>query len=304
MNCRWSTVRFRWIIVTSLLLSACSAASDVTPAALPLTDDTTTSVDSDPSVEPDTDEPESATETTSPLLEFTLEGGATTSEVVDQPSSTSSTSTAVAPTTVAPSSDETTTTTPLVDPNAAFCQAAIEIDELGTFTELDDTEAATIFFNAQADRWATAADAAPPAIAADARTVATFNSEMRTLLAANDFDLFAVFEELTELEASSGSDAARIRVDQFIFANCDVTPPLAEQATAAFYGGLLDSADDRTYLAELLASAEVFPLDGAQCFADRATPEVMHPLVGAPSTVAQDAALSSVLGACQLSIGT
>lgn len=187
---------------------------------------------------------------------------------------------------------------------AAFCQAAGDLRELGTLTSYDDAEAAAAFFEAQVNRWDAAAVAAPSAIAADVQTVATFQGDVQRLLESNGFDLFASVEELTELEVSSGSDDALIRTDQFTFANCAVTPPLAEQAMAAFYGRLLDSAADRNFLAELLASAEVFSLEGAACFVDNATPDVMHPLVGAPATAAQDTALASVLSTCQLSIGT
>ena len=278
----------------SLLVSACGAAADVgtsAPNALELIDSTTTAPAEIEEIE---DIDASSTTTSVPTTESIEASEETTTTIeVGSTQTTAPSTTAASTTTIRP-----------VDPNAAFCQAAIAIDELGVFTSLDDTEAATVFFNTQVDRWDAAASAAPPSIATDAQTVATFHGDLRTLLAANNFDLFAVFEELTELEVNSGSDVARIRVDQFTFANCEVTPPLPEQATAVFYGQLLDSAEDRTFLAELLASAEVFSLDGARCFVDRATPDVMHPLVGAPATAAQDAALSSVLSTCQISIGT
>ncbi len=282
----------------SLLVSACGAASEVGSSAVPTTlnlfdagSTVVSEMDDAPSAGSSTTAStgdDDASETTE------LNGESTTTSAIGstQPTAAPTTTASVGP------------TIPAIDPNAEFCQAAIDIADLGTFVALDDTEAATTFFNAQADRWDAAATVAPASIAADARTVATFVADLRSLLAENDFDLFAVFEEVTELETSSGSDVARIRTDQFIYANCEVTPPLAEQATAVFYGELLESAEDQTFLAELLASAEVFTLDGARCFVDRATADVMHPLVGAPATPTQDAALASVLSACQISIGT
>ncbi len=284
-------------IVVSLMLSGCGAATDVgsstAPTSLALFDDVTTTVEAAEPFEDHEADGSSSTTTTVQASTSTETSSETTTTVTASTQPTASSTTAAS-----------TTTVPLADPNAAFCQAAIAIDDLGAFTSLDDTDAAAAFFNTQADRWDAAADVAPASIAVDVQTVATFHGDVQMLLERNDFNLFAVFEELTELEASSGSDVARIRTDQFTFANCEVAPPLAEQATAAFYGQLLASADDRTFLAELLASAEVFSLDGAVCFVDNATPDVMHPLVGAPATAAQDTALASVLSACQLSIGS
>ena len=289
-----------WIVVMSLLVSACGAASEVgseVPTTLNLFDAGST-------VTSEVDDSQSAaSSTTKPTDDEFVDDAPDTTELKGESTTTlavGSTQSTAAPSTTVRSAP----TIPTVDPNAKFCQAAIYISDLGTFVALDDTEAATTFFNAQADRWDAAAAVAPASIAADARTVATFVADLRSLLAANDFDLFAVFEEVTELETTSGSDVARIRTDQFIYANCEVIPPLPEQATAVFYGELLETAADREFLAELLASAEVFPLDGARCFVDRAAADVMHPLVGAPATPAQDAALASVLSACQLSIGT
>ena len=280
----------------SLVVSACGAAADLgtsAPSSVPLLDAPTSLAIDERADDVEVADRSETSETTAidPDPAPANDDATTTTSVSDPAPSTT-------PTTV------TTTTVQLPDPNAAFCQAATAIDELGTFTALDDAEAAAVFFDSQAERWGNAAATAPAPIAADVSTVATFNSDVRTLLAGADYDLFAVFQEVTELEASSGSDTARIRTDQFIFANCEITPPLAEQATAAFYGELLASADDRTVLAELLASAEVFTLDGALCFVDQATADVMHPLVGAPATAAQEAALTTALSACQISIGT
>lgn len=285
------------MIAMTLLATACGAASDVAssggPDELSLFDSATTIV-----VEVDDGTAEIPSTTTGEIPDATPNS--------TEPGEQATTTTAgPIPTTSAPS---TTVgggpTIPVVDPNAEFCQAALAIADLGTFTALDDTEAANTFFNAQVDRWDAAADVAPLSIAADVRTVATFVGDLRTLLAANDFDLFAVFAEISELETTSGSDVARIRANQFIYANCDVAPPLPEQATAVFYISLLDSAENRGVLAEILASAEVFTLDGARCFVDQVTGDAIHPLVGAPATPAQDVALSAVLSACQLSIGT
>ena len=288
----------RWILVVSLLAS-CGAASDVGTSAAPdgieLFDTPVSSADVDVEAELET------TVTTSadpePTTSVTVEVEPTTT--ID---SGSTTVTNDADTTSVPSS--TTTTAPPRDPNAAFCEAAVGINDLGTSVSLDDPEAAAVFFDASADRWDVAAGVAPATISVDVATVASFRSDLRDILAAADYDLFAVFEEVAELEETSGADLALIRSDQFIYADCAIEPPSPEQATAAFYGELLGSSDDRTYLAELLASAETFSLEGAMCFVEQATADAMHPLVGAPSTPAQDEALANVLSTCQLSIGT
>lgn len=284
----------------SLSASACGAASEVSstgPDSLNLFDPTAATVETE--LETDSGAASSLTTTPADDEPVSTELGIETS-VSTIPATTDDGSTA----TTAPSTTATTVTTaPAVDPNADFCQAATAIQTLGTSVDFDDAEATALFFNTQADLWGNAAAVAPAGITSDTQTVATFFGDFRDLLAANDFDLFAVFEDVNELQVSSGSDLAQIRAEQFVYANCDITPPLPEQATAAFYGGLLDDVDDRTYLAELLASAEVFTLEGAQCFVDRATADVMHPLVSAPATPAQEAALSSLLSTCQLSTG-
>lgn len=284
------------IIAMVFLVSACGAASDVasseTPAELNLFELTTVVIEVN-------DDSLGVSSTTAGDIADTTPDSTEPGE-----QATTTTTATSTPATEAPSATGGGPTIPVVDPNAEFCQAAVAIADLGTFVALDDSEAANSFFNAQADRWEAAAGVAPASIAADVTTVATFVGELRTLLAANDFDLFAVFAQVTELESTSGSDIARIRADQFIYANCEVSPPLPEQATAAFYIGLLDSAENRGLLAELLASAELFTLDGARCFVDQVTPDAIHPLVGAPATAAQDDALSAALSTCQLSIGT
>jgi len=285
-------VSIRWVIVMSLLMSACGAAADVGSSAAPTSLGFVDEASTTPQLDGDQSSPTTAPASTSVSAESDDQSTDTTDDTSPDASTSSTTETG------------NTSTVPAADPNADFCLAAIRIDALGTFVALDDTEAASVFFNDQADRWRAAADVAPPAIATDVGIVATFSADLRTLLAANDFDLFAVFEALTELEVASGADMARIRANQFIYANCEVEPPLPEQATAAFYGELLVSTEDRQVLAELLASAEVFTLEGARCFVDRATTDVMHPLVGAPATTDQTAALSSILGTCQISIGT
>lgn len=284
-------------MISSLALVACGAASEVgtqgAPDSLDMFDPSTSTAA--PESEPGTDdENDSEPTTTSTSIETTTSDDAAdpTTSTTDDPRD----GTTVPPTTAS--------TVPAVDPVAAFCGAAGDIVVLGTSVSLDDKEAAAVFFDATASTWAAAADVAPGSISGDVATVATFRSELRDLLAANDYDLFAAFEEATALEVDSGADQALIRSDQFIYANCEITPPTAEQATAVFYGSLLATAEDQTYLAELLASAEVFSLDGANCFVSRASADVMHPLVGAPSTSDQDTALATVLEACQLSIGT
>lgn len=241
----------------------------------------------------------------------------TTGQGQDESTSSSTTATTERPA-VVPTSDSTNTTLepapssttqlgptiPVVDPYEAFCEQVIAVEALGTFTTPDDPEATNSYFTAQAEAWALVATAAPPALATDAQIVATYFADWLGLLEANGFDLFAILPEITALEEESGADLARLRVDQFTYSACDVDPPLAEQATAVFYIGLLETPDDRAVLAELLASAEIFPLDGAMCFVEQATEDAIHPLVGAPATPAQDAALAAVLSACQLSIGT
>lgn len=290
-------MKLRWVIVASLLVSACGAASEVNSAApdsLNLFDETAETVESEPEEESTVDT-DAATSSTSARVAPDSTSSSIASTTTTDANSTETT----APSTTAAVAATTTT----VDPNADFCQAASAIQALGTSVDLDDVEATSTFFTTQADLWNNAAAVAPAETASDVQTAATFFGDFRDLLAANDFNLFAVFEEVNELQVSSGSDIAQIRTEQFIYANCEIEAPLPEQATAAFYGELLDSAEDRTYLAELLASAEVFTLDEAVCFVDRATPDVMHPLVGAPSTPAQEAALSSVLDTCQLNTG-
>lgn len=296
-------MKLRLVIALGLLASACGGASEINtagPDTLNLLDASSTVVEAEPA----DDEPsELASTTTMAGTEPTSTEPTSTEPNSADPNIDSSTTTAVGTTTAPSTTSAPVTTTAAVNPYADFCQAAGEIQALGTSADFTDPEATAAYFEADVELWASAALVAPAAIATDTQTVATYVADFRDLLADNDFVLFAVFEEVSELEAASGSDLAEIRTEQFIYANCDATPPLPEQATAAFYGGLLDTVDDRTYLAELLASAEVFTLEGAQCFVNQATPDVMHPLVGAPATPNQEAALSSVLSSCQLSIG-
>lgn len=234
--------------------------------------------------------------------------------VADAPSTSAapdSVSTSSGPTTApttAPASSSTSLapgpTIPQIDPNAEVCAASAELTALGAFSTPDDAAAIESYFTSQAARWSDLAAVAPSGIAIEAATVADYSEQLRALLEANEWDLFAVAADATALESSTGADVARIVVDQFLDAACSIEPPTPERATAVFYTGLLVSAEDRTLLAEILASAEVFSLDGAMCFVERVTPDAIHPLVGAPATPAQEGALDAVLSACQLTIGT
>ena len=223
----------------------------------------------------------------------------TTTSTVPDPSSTSAPG-AEASSTTTVAAEPTTTA---ADSNAPFCAAVASILDLGAAVPLDDTEAAAIFFDQQADRWAAAVPVAPLVIAADISSVATFVDGLRKLMVENDYDLFAVFDDATALENQLGSDAARIRSDQFIARTCVIEQRTAVDATAVFYVELLETAEGREMLAEILAVAEVFPLDGASCFVERTSVDAVYPLVGAASTTAQAAALDDVLDACQLTMG-
>lgn len=276
----------------SILLAACGAATEVQsadgPTSLGLFEPTTTSASAEL-------EPSSTT--------LKVSTTAAVDEVTTSTESPSS-STAAPTTTDQPTTTESPSTTVAVDVNAPFCAAASSIVDLGTSVSLDDTEAAAVFFDQQAERWAAAVPVAPFVIAPDVVAVATFVDELRNLMVENDYDLFAVFDEAAALEAQLGSDEARIRSDQFIYRTCDIEPEAAVDATAVFYIELLETADGQEQLAEILAAAEVFPLDGARCFVGRTSVDAVYPLVGATSTTAQAAALDEVLGVCQLTMGS
>ncbi len=218
---------------------------------------------------------------------------------------TETTSTTETTTTTAPTSTTETTsapTTTVVD-YSEYCAAAGSVTALGTFTGFGDPAATEEYFTALAAAWADAAAVAPAVISSDVATVASFGSGLLALLADNAYDITAVIAEADALEQSSGSDDAKIVVDQFSFISCGAEPPLPQQEVALFYASLLDTTEQRAVLAELLSGEEIFDLAGATCFVDAATPDIMFPFAGAPSTPGQDAALAQVLSACQLSIG-
>ncbi len=148
--------------------------------------------------------------------------------------------------------------------------------------------------------WADPVALAPSEIGAEVVAMATFISELRALLAANDYDFGAVIGAATELEQELGIDVAQILVDQFAYLECGVEPELPADQTAVFYASLLDTAERRGVLVDLLVEDGTFSIAGATCFADRATADAVFPLVGAPSTADQQAALSQILGICQL----
>lgn len=281
-----------------LMAAGCGAAADVTtsagPTTLPLVDTDDSVVTIEPSDAPTTESSSPlSTETPPSSTTSTSDPGPTTTEA---PPSTTEASSSTAPT-VGP-------TTTLAAPDyAEYCAASASIAALGTFTGFGDPAATEAYFTAQVAAWTEAAALAPAVIDLDVENVASFTSQLLDLLAANDYDITAVIAEAGALEASSGSDEARIVVDQFSFISCEAEPPLAEQQTAVFYVSLLDTPERRAVLAELLAAEEIFDLDGASCFLEAATPESMFPFAGAPSTPGQDASLAAALSSCQLSIG-
>lgn len=193
-------------------------------------------------------------------------------------------------------------TTTVVD-YPEYCAASSAITELGTFSGLGDPAATEEYFTVLADAWTDAATVAPSVISSEVATLASVASQLLVLLADNAYDITAVVAEAGALETSSGSDQARIVVDQFSFLSCGAEPPMAEQQIAVFYVGLLATQEERAVLAELLAAEEIFGLDGATCFVGAATSDVIFSFAGAPSTPGQDAALAQVLSSCQLSIG-
>lgn len=273
------------------LLSSCGSAADIgtaSPTTLALFD-TTEATASITTSAPDTSE----------IGEVDEDEPTTTSTVPD-----GTTSTTDAPGQVSTTAAPTTTAAigPIADPNGTYCAAASDVVALGSLTDIDDPVVVEAYFSALSTASAAVADAATDEIAPDARVVADFRRGFFDILAENEFDVFASFDAVTALDEQLGADDAIIRTDQFTYRNCALEPPLPEQATAAFYISLLGTADDRGALAELLAAAEVFDLDGAICFVEQATADAMHPLAGAPATAEQDAALAQTLSACQLSL--
>jgi hypothetical protein len=278
-----------------LIASGCGAASDVStldgPTTLPLVDAFDTVVATDPT-DATTSEPRSprSSEAADPTTTQPSDDASTTTDgpvsTTEAPSSTTST---VAPITALPTPDYT-----------EYCAASASITALGTFSGFGNPAATEEYFAAQVAAWNEAAALAPAVIASDVANVASFTSQLLDLLADNDYDITAVIAEAAALEASSGSDNAKIVVDQFSFISCEAEPPLAEQQTAVFYVSLLDTAERRAVLAELLAGEEIFDLDGATCFVESVTPTSMFSFTGAPSTPDQDAALVAALDSCGL----
>ncbi len=228
----------------------------------------------------------------------------TTTTIADvtttSPSSTAVTSsTTAAPTTKPPTTSPPTT----VDPFAPYCASYTQLSEIDTALDPNDPAGIEAVFTSLEAAWIDAASVAPAVIADEVETMRTFIVQLRQLLAANDYDFGAVIAEASELEQELGADTAQILVKQFGYLECDIDPDLPEDETAVFYASLLNTADRRGVLADLLTDDGTFSAAGATCFADRASAEVMFPLVGAPSTDEQEAALSQVLGICQLSKG-
>ena len=303
-----------WILASCALLivAGCGGVADVSssngPTTLPLVDATDT--DATDTGGADTDGADTGgagtdaaaqrgAPSTSEQREATATPASTTVPLSD-PSETG----APASTTQASDSTEHPISPPAGPAHGEYCAASASITALGTFVGFGDPAATEDYFTAQDVGWAGAAAVAPEVIASDVARVAAFVSQLLVLLADNEYDIGAVIAEAGALEASSGSDNARIRVDQFSFISCGVEPPSAEQQTAVFYVGLLDTPQRRAVLAELLAAEEIFELIGASCFVEVATPESMFPLAGADSTPEQDTALERVLSSCQLSISS
>lgn len=239
-----------------------------------------------------------ASTTSSSLAEETTTTAAVTTTT--SPSSTSgASSTTAAPTTQPPTTSPPTT----ADPFAPFCASYTQLSGIDTALDPNDPAGIEAVFTALEAAWIDAASVAPAVIADEVETTRSFIVQLRQLLAANDYDFGAVIAEASELEQELGADTAQILVKQFGYLNCDIDPDLPADETAVFYASLLTTADRRGVLAELLADDDTFSAAGAKCFADRASAEVMFPLVGAPSTDDQQAALSQVLGICQLSKG-
>lgn len=247
-----------------------------------------------------------------PLFD-TVEASSTTTETIEEattttiavvatsstsPSSTAS-STTSAPTTAPPTSSPPTT----ADPFAPYCASYTRLSEIDTALDPNDPEGIEAVFTALESAWLDADSVAPPVISEQVATMSTFIVELRGLLAANDYDFGAVIAQVAELEQDLGADVAQILVDQFGYLQCGIEPEDPDDQTAVFYASLLNTAERRGVLADLLTDDGTFTAKGASCFADRATADVMFPLVGAPATDEQHAALSQILGICQLSKG-
>lgn len=69
--------------------------------------------------------------------------------------------------------------------------------------DLTDTAAAEKAFNEYVDRMDSLVDAAPPELADDVTMVAEFFQELVDVIAAADFDILAVGDQLSDLEARS-----------------------------------------------------------------------------------------------------
>ena len=278
-------MKFRSLAACGVLLVAasCGAAADVAagdgPTSIPLLDETSTSSTSLPE------------ETTSTIADVTTTASITTT--------TTAPSTTAAPTTTPPTTSPPTT----ADPFAPYCSSYTTLSEIDTAIDPNDPAGIEAVFTSLEAAWIDARSVAPAVIADEVETMRIFIVQLRQLLAANDYDFGKVLAEASELEQELGVDTAEILVDQFGYLECAIDPDLPEDQTAVFYASLLNTAERRGVLADLLAEDGTFSANGATCFADRATPEVMFPLVGAPSTDDQEAALSQILGICQLSKG-
>ncbi len=286
-------MKIRFIAACCILLvgASCGAADDVAsdegPTSIPMLDTVDEASTSSESVAEATTTTEAAvTTTTSP---------SSTAGV----SSTTAAPTTKPPTTKPPATSPQTT----IDPFAPYCSSYTRLSGIDTALNPNDPAGIEAVFTALEAAWIDAESVAPAVIAGEVKTMGTFTVRLRQLLAANDYDLGAVIAEASELEQELGADTAQILVKQFGYLECDIDPDLPADETAVFYASLLNTAERRGVLADLLSENGTFSTAGAACFADRASAEVMFPLVDAPSTDDQEAALSQVLGICQLSKG-
>lgn len=277
-----------------MLTTACGSAADVSsgraPTTIPLFDSVETT---------DT----TGTDSTDSTVPVSTTGAATSLVSTSSADSSALSSTSEVDATATTSTTSAPTTTTTVDVNAEYCAAYNDLIAMDTTITPGDTDATAVVFAAREAAWIETAALAPAAISTEARIVRDFVSALRQLLADNGNDLGAVLFEAVDLEAELGADVAQIVVEQFGLLQCGSEASDTEQETAVFYASLLDSADRRSVLAELLSTDGALTVDQANCFVASATAEMMFPLTGAPSTAAQDAALGQLLGVCQLSAG-
>ena len=274
------------LVAIALVASACGAANDVAagdaPTTIPLLDST------EPAIVDTTDSAEETTTTTA------VETTASSADTDDSTTTTSEQAT----TTTKPATTSTT-----ADPLAPYCTAYNEFASGDASVNPADPDATAAFAAAQEAAWNELAPLAPASIEAEVAVMRDFTSAFRQILQAHDYDLQSAFPELVELEEEMAVAVPRILTIQFGLIECGAEASNPEDELAVFYASLLDTPDRRTVLAELLADGDDFTLEGAMCFVERASVDMMFPLAEAQATSEQAAALNQALGVCQLSGG-